>query len=103
MALPLRPLSVHGAPFSVPVYLRLDLGKRMLRNIAHFCLHAHTLRVEASLRQEHTSACNRCDQGGLKMKSMPCSFVLAILVTYFESLPVDSFSKIPTKSEIVKP
>eukprot|EP00983_Pelagomonas_calceolata_P087096 1156883-Pelagomonas_calceolata.AAC.4 len=42
----------------------LDQGQHMLRNIAHFCLHAHTLRVESSLWQEHTSDCDRCDQGG---------------------------------------
>eukprot|EP00983_Pelagomonas_calceolata_P047659 1140746-Pelagomonas_calceolata.AAC.2 len=68
MALPLRPLSVHGAPFSVPRYLHLELGKHMLRNKARFCLHAHTLRVETSLWQEHTSAssCDRCDQEGLQ-------------------------------------
>eukprot|EP00983_Pelagomonas_calceolata_P054873 1143889-Pelagomonas_calceolata.AAC.1 len=66
MALPLRPLSVHGAPFSVPIYLYLDLGKHMLRNTARFRLHAHTLRVESSLWQEHMSECDRCDQGGLQ-------------------------------------
>eukprot|EP00983_Pelagomonas_calceolata_P127725 1161439-Pelagomonas_calceolata.AAC.4 len=55
MALPLRPLSVHGAPFSVPRYLHLDFGKRTLRNIARFRLHAHTLRVETSLRQTRST------------------------------------------------
>eukprot|EP00983_Pelagomonas_calceolata_P022550 710109-Pelagomonas_calceolata.AAC.2 len=66
MALPLRPSSVHGAPFSFPRYLYLDLGKHMLRNIARFRLHAHTLGVETSLWQEHTSECDMCDQGGLQ-------------------------------------
>eukprot|EP00983_Pelagomonas_calceolata_P065800 1148740-Pelagomonas_calceolata.AAC.1 len=66
MALPLRLWSVHGAPFPVPRYLYLDLGKRTLRYIARFLLHAHTLRVETPLWQEHTSACARCDQGGLQ-------------------------------------
>eukprot|EP00983_Pelagomonas_calceolata_P046408 1140146-Pelagomonas_calceolata.AAC.2 len=45
--------------------LHLDLGKRSLKNIARFRLHAHTSRVETSLCQEHASACDRCDQGGL--------------------------------------
>eukprot|EP00983_Pelagomonas_calceolata_P114614 1160112-Pelagomonas_calceolata.AAC.9 len=49
MALPLRPLSVHGAPFSVPRYLHLDLGKHVLRNIARFRLHAHTLKCHVPL------------------------------------------------------
>eukprot|EP00983_Pelagomonas_calceolata_P135251 1162138-Pelagomonas_calceolata.AAC.4 len=66
MALPLRPLSVHGAPFSVSRYLHLDVGKHKLRNTARFCLRAHTLRIETSLWQEHTSACNRRDQGGIQ-------------------------------------
>eukprot|EP00983_Pelagomonas_calceolata_P028359 888331-Pelagomonas_calceolata.AAC.1 len=62
----MRPLSVHGAPFSVPRYLHLDLDKRTLKNIAHLRLHAHILRVETSLWQDHTSACARCEQGGLQ-------------------------------------
>eukprot|EP00983_Pelagomonas_calceolata_P004892 160575-Pelagomonas_calceolata.AAC.1 len=33
-----------------------NLGKHALRNIARFCSHARTLRVETSLWQEHTSA-----------------------------------------------
>eukprot|EP00983_Pelagomonas_calceolata_P000999 34790-Pelagomonas_calceolata.AAC.1 len=78
MALPLRPLPDHGTPLSVPRYVHLDLGKRMLRNIARFRLHACPLKVETSLWQEHASACNRCDKDDSKMKSMPCSFVLAI-------------------------
>eukprot|EP00983_Pelagomonas_calceolata_P013823 442808-Pelagomonas_calceolata.AAC.1 len=36
MALPVRPFTVHGVPFSVPRYLHLDLGKHMLRDIARF-------------------------------------------------------------------
>eukprot|EP00983_Pelagomonas_calceolata_P129221 1161588-Pelagomonas_calceolata.AAC.3 len=65
-ALPLKPLSVHGAPFSVPRYLHLELGKHKLRNIARFRLHAHTLKIETSLWQEHTSECDKRDQGGLQ-------------------------------------
>eukprot|EP00983_Pelagomonas_calceolata_P010081 327780-Pelagomonas_calceolata.AAC.4 len=38
----------------------------MLGNIARFCLHAYTLSVETTLWQEHTSECDRCDQGGLQ-------------------------------------
>eukprot|EP00983_Pelagomonas_calceolata_P069472 1150372-Pelagomonas_calceolata.AAC.1 len=70
MAFPFKPLPVHGAPFSVPRYLHLDLGKHELRNVARFHLHAHTLvralRIETSLWQEHTCECDRCDQGGLQ-------------------------------------
>eukprot|EP00983_Pelagomonas_calceolata_P045302 1139665-Pelagomonas_calceolata.AAC.1 len=33
---------------------------------ARFRLRAHTLRVEASLRQEHTPECDRWDQRGLQ-------------------------------------
>eukprot|EP00983_Pelagomonas_calceolata_P080486 1155164-Pelagomonas_calceolata.AAC.1 len=66
VALPLKPLPVHGEPFSVPRYLYLDLSKHMLRNIAYFRLRAHTLRVKTSPWQEHTSECDRCDQGGLQ-------------------------------------
>eukprot|EP00983_Pelagomonas_calceolata_P073689 1152230-Pelagomonas_calceolata.AAC.3 len=38
----------------------------MLRNIARLHKHAHNLRVETSLWQEQTSACERCDQGELQ-------------------------------------
>eukprot|EP00983_Pelagomonas_calceolata_P023081 727000-Pelagomonas_calceolata.AAC.1 len=38
----------------------------MLRTIARSCLHAHTMRIETALWQEHTSECDRCDQGGLQ-------------------------------------
>eukprot|EP00983_Pelagomonas_calceolata_P037115 1136201-Pelagomonas_calceolata.AAC.3 len=31
----------------------------MLRNLAHFRLHAHNLRIETSFWQEHTSYCDR--------------------------------------------
>eukprot|EP00983_Pelagomonas_calceolata_P055089 1143980-Pelagomonas_calceolata.AAC.2 len=72
------PLSVHGAPFPVPRYLHLDVGKHMLSNIARFRLHAHTLKIETSLWQEHTSERDRCNQGDSKMKSMQCS-ILAFL------------------------
>eukprot|EP00983_Pelagomonas_calceolata_P014606 464074-Pelagomonas_calceolata.AAC.1 len=68
MALPLNSLSVHRAPFSVPRYLHLDLGKFKLKNIARFCSHAHSLKTETSMWQEHTSECDKCDQGGLQDK-----------------------------------
>eukprot|EP00983_Pelagomonas_calceolata_P079921 1154914-Pelagomonas_calceolata.AAC.1 len=93
MALPLKLKSVNGRHPFLPLvmqdqrqshlivlgkhttrYLHLDLGKHKLKNIARFCLHAHTLKIETSLWQEHTSACDhhhvifydRCDQGGLQ-------------------------------------
>eukprot|EP00983_Pelagomonas_calceolata_P062038 1147112-Pelagomonas_calceolata.AAC.2 len=44
VALPLKPLSIRGASFPVPRPLHLDSGKHMLRNIARFCLHAHTVQ-----------------------------------------------------------
>eukprot|EP00983_Pelagomonas_calceolata_P078829 1154399-Pelagomonas_calceolata.AAC.3 len=50
-------------------------SKHKLRNIARFCLHAHTLRVETSLWQEHTSECDRCDQGGLQDKKQTVLFL----------------------------
>eukprot|EP00983_Pelagomonas_calceolata_P019511 613480-Pelagomonas_calceolata.AAC.1 len=54
-------------PFTALHLIRRRLrGKHMLRNIARFCLNAHTLRVETSLWQEHTPECGRRDQGGLQ-------------------------------------
>ena len=38
----------------------------MLRNIPRFRLHAHNLRVETPLWQEHTSVCDKCDGGELQ-------------------------------------
>eukprot|EP00983_Pelagomonas_calceolata_P024369 766634-Pelagomonas_calceolata.AAC.1 len=70
MALPLRPLSVHGTPFYVPRYLHLDLGKRALRNIARLRLHAHTFRVETSLWSTHLLVIGMTKEDS-KMKSMP--------------------------------
>eukprot|EP00983_Pelagomonas_calceolata_P082894 1156040-Pelagomonas_calceolata.AAC.1 len=66
VALPLKSLPAHSAPFSIPRYLHLDLGKHKLRNIARFRLHAHTLEIKTALWQEHTSKCDRCDQKELQ-------------------------------------
>eukprot|EP00983_Pelagomonas_calceolata_P050987 1142212-Pelagomonas_calceolata.AAC.7 len=103
MALPLRPLSVHGAPFPVPRYLHLDLGERALRNIAYFRFHAHTLRVETSLWQEHTSACNRCGREGLQdekhaMFLCSCDLALSSIFKLALRMSLTSCRSKPTRS-----
>eukprot|EP00983_Pelagomonas_calceolata_P078357 1154237-Pelagomonas_calceolata.AAC.1 len=50
-------MTVHG---------EWQAGKHKLRNVACFRLHAHTLKIETPLWQEHTSECEKCDQGGLQ-------------------------------------
>ncbi len=46
MASPLKPSTARGPPHLLPRYLQLELSRHVLRNIARFRLHAHTLRVE---------------------------------------------------------
>jgi len=45
----------------LPRYLELELSRHVLRNIARFCLRAHTLRVETGCWQIHNRLCNKCD------------------------------------------
>ncbi len=60
VALPLRPKTVDGPPFSVPRYLHLDLGRQTQRNVARFRLHSHTLRVETGSWEHHDGTCDKC-------------------------------------------
>eukprot|EP00983_Pelagomonas_calceolata_P086012 1156673-Pelagomonas_calceolata.AAC.1 len=79
MALPMRPLSVHGALLSVPRYLHLNLGKRAEKHSTS----THLLVI--GLTKED-----------FKMKSMLCSFVLALLCVLFEELITQLFSDFPS-------
>ncbi len=60
VALPLRSVAVDGPPFSLPMYLHMDLGKQTQRNVARFRLHSHALRVETRSWEHHNGACNKC-------------------------------------------
>ncbi len=60
VALPLRSVTVDGPPFSVPRYLHLDLGKQTRRNVAHFRLHSHALRVETRSWEHHDGTYDKC-------------------------------------------
>ncbi len=60
VALPLRTVTVDGPPFSVPRYLHLDLGRQTQRNVAHFRLHSHALRVETRSWEHHDGTCDKC-------------------------------------------
>jgi len=60
VALPLRLVTVDGPPFSVPRYLHLDLGRQTQRNVAHFRLHSHSLRVETRSWERHDGTCDKC-------------------------------------------
>ncbi len=60
VALSLRSVTVDGPPFSVPRYLHLDLGKQAQRNVAHFRLHSHALRVETRSLEHHDGTCDKC-------------------------------------------
>ncbi len=51
MASPLKPSNAH----LLPKYLQLELSRHVLRNIARFHLHAHTLRVGTACGQIHNS------------------------------------------------
>jgi len=61
MASPLKPSTARGPPHLLPWYLQLELGRHVLRNIARFCLRAHTLRVETGCWQIHNRHCDKCD------------------------------------------
>ncbi len=61
MALPTKPSTVRGPPHLLPSYLELELRRHVLHDIAHFRLHAHTLRVETGCWQIHNRLCDKCD------------------------------------------
>ncbi len=61
MALPLKPSNVWGPSHLLPRYLEQELSRHVLRNIARFCLRAHSLRVETSCWQIHNRLCDKCD------------------------------------------
>jgi len=42
----LKPSTLRGPPHLLPRYLQQELSRHVLRNIAWFRLHAHTLRVQ---------------------------------------------------------
>jgi len=72
---PLRSVTVDGPPFSVPRYLRLDLGKQTQRNVVRFRLHSHTLRVKTRSCEHHDGTCDKCglQQFKTKTRSFPVS------------------------------
>ncbi len=61
MALPLKPSNVRGPLHVLPKYLELELSRHVLRDIARFCLRAHTLMVETGCWQSHNRISNKCD------------------------------------------
>jgi len=61
MASPLKPSTARGPPHLLPRYLQLELSKHVLRNIALFCLRAHTLRAKTGCWQNHNRYCEKCD------------------------------------------
>ncbi len=61
MALPLKPSNVRGPTHLLPRHLELELSRHVLRNIARFRLHAHTLRVKTVCWQIHDRLCDKCD------------------------------------------
>jgi len=61
MALPLKPSNVRGPSHLLPRYLELELSRHVLRNIARFCLYAHTLRVESGCWQIHNRLLDKCE------------------------------------------
>jgi len=44
--LPLKPSTARGPSQLLPRHLQLELNRHVLRKIARFCLHFHTLRLD---------------------------------------------------------
>ncbi len=61
MASPLEPSTARGPPHLHPRYPQLELSRHVLLNIARFCLHAQTLRVETGCWQIHNRHCDKYD------------------------------------------
>ena len=62
-ALPMKPDTDPRVPYSMPVYLKLALNSRVMRNVSRFRLRGHKLRCEtASYKGSDKSihTCNRC-------------------------------------------
>jgi len=77
MALPLKPSNVRGPPRFLPRYLKLELSRNVLRNVARFCLLAHTLRVETGCWQVHNRLCDKCDLHDVRDKKHVLFYALA--------------------------
>ncbi len=71
----LKPSNVRGPPHVLPRYLELELSRHVLRNIAHFRLRAHTLRVETGCWQSHNRICDKCDLHDVQDKKRVLFFV----------------------------
>ncbi len=81
MASPLKPSTAWDPPHLLPRYLQLELSRHVLRNIARFCLRAHTLRVETGCWQIHNRLCDKCDLQMSRIKHVSF-YALALEMCY---------------------
>jgi len=72
ITLPLKPRNGWDPSHLLPRYLELELRRHVLRNIARFCLRAHTLRVEIGCWQIHNRLCDKCDLHDVQDETCPC-------------------------------
>ncbi len=79
IASPLKPSLASGPPHLRPRYLQLELSRHVLRNIARFRLHAHTLRIEARRWRIHIRHCDKPACPGQKS----CPFLCPCLEMFY--------------------
>jgi hypothetical protein len=68
-ALPMKPDTDPQVPYSMPLYLKLALSRRVMRNVSRFRLRGHKLRCEtASFKgsDKNMQTCNRCVRGEIQ-------------------------------------
>ncbi len=96
VALPLRSVTVDGPPLSVPRYQHLNLGKQIQRNVAHFRLHSHALRVETRSWEHYDGTCYKCGLQAIQDEKhalflCPCMQICSLRLQFadmFHDLPL---------------
>ena len=61
--LPLKEYSESRPSARLPMYLTINLNRKVMRDVSRFRLRAHGLKCEIGLYDRSTHICNRCDTG----------------------------------------
>ncbi len=100
MALPLKPSNVRGPSHVLLRYLELELSRHVLRNIARFCLRAHTLRVETGSWQSHNRICDKCDLHDVQDKKHVLFLCLCLEMCYLRRRFEEQFADFAGRTHI---
>jgi len=88
-------VTVDGPPFSVPMYLHLDLGKQTQRDVARVRLHSHVLRVETRSWEHHDGTCDKCGLQAIQDKKHALLTCLCMQMCSLRLQFADMFHDLP--------